>query len=67
MFDVSLTISQLTTPPANNWCKSGHTAKQDERFFHVSGRNLETGRWGAYCETCLTVANKLAEKKKQNT
>lgn len=44
--------------PSDRWCKSGHTAPQDVRFFSVSGDTLAATRSGLYCELCLKVANK---------
>lgn len=51
--------------PKDRKCKSGHLAPEGARFFIVSGPVLDRSRWGTYCQTCLRIAHKLAEKREQ--
>jgi hypothetical protein len=51
--------------PSDNFCKSGHVAAQGSRFFHVKSPTLDKSRWGVYCETCLRIAHKLANRREQ--
>jgi hypothetical protein len=52
--------------PHDGQCKSGHRVPPGTRFFYVSGSVLPKKYWGIYCEPCLKVANKLAQKQKNN-
>jgi hypothetical protein len=62
MLKADLTFSEVSSPP-DNMCKSGHVAGVGERFFKASGPNLPRERWGVYCNTCIMIARKLADKR----
>jgi hypothetical protein len=73
LFDVDLTIQQVSTP-IGNWCDTGHNApekfgyngpftkEEPIRFFQV--KNKENN--GIYCEICLTIANRIAKDRKKS-
>lgn len=52
--------------PHDGMCKSGHYTKC-KRFFKVSGRKLKREFWGIYCEDCIRVAYKIANKIKNRS
>jgi hypothetical protein len=63
-----LKITQ-TDEPAGRWCSSGHFPPEtfvldgntiSMRFFLIDGNGVS----GTFCESCLELANKLAQKKK---
>ena len=49
--------------PKDGICKSGHVVP-GARFFFVGGKALPKPRWGIYCENCMAVAFKMAEKQR---
>lgn len=51
--------------PHDGQCKSGHRVPPGTRFFYVSGSVLPKKRWGIYCEICLKIANKIAQKRQK--
>jgi hypothetical protein len=65
--EASLTIKTVD-PPHSRWCQGvGHVVPadakfqgKDTRFFHVSGDGIDK----VVCEPCLTVANAMARRKK---
>jgi hypothetical protein len=61
----NMTIKQVASP-ATYWCKSGHKAGEEVRFFHLSGETFPKERWGVYCEDCLIAANKLLRQMKED-
>lgn len=63
-----LKISQ-TEEPAGRWCSSGHFPPETfvldgniipMRFFTIEGSGIS----GVFCESCLAIANKIAQKKR---
>lgn len=64
LLKANMTIKSVS-PPVTYWCKSGHKAKEDVPFFHISGDTLATHLWGVYCEDCLKAANERSAQLKE--
>jgi len=64
-----LPVDKKGTPnpqyPSGGLCQSGHIAAPGSRFFYVKSPTLDKSRWGVYCETCLRIAHKLANRREQ--
>ncbi len=64
-----LKIAQ-TDEPAGRWCSSGHFPPETfildgniipMRFFKIDGSGISD----VFCESCLTIANKMAREQKE--
>jgi hypothetical protein len=71
MINADISIIQVEENPINNFCASGHNAKEfwdpenkdpskRMKFFRFIGGGIN----GIFCEECLSIANSIARKKK---